>query len=369
MVKSYEKRIGKKEKTGEPIMGTFWEFRVRFIDDDGKEKQKHLGNFKSESSCKKAMFSFLASKGGNTKREGLNFEYQFSLYKEHAWRGLRPNTIETNTYWFEGHILPYFRNYLVCNITVEDVMDFQNKLRENYSDNTIKNITAQLKSFMNYCAMTGKIEKTPFDRRRTSIQVKNKKTAQIWSLDDFMKFIQYYDNDIDKKTLYFILFYTGMRVEEVLALEKQDFDFLHHSLRIRRTYQRVRGKDYLEETTKTESSNRTIPLCSDLEEVIQVFFDCHPELNKDERIFPYTQRRVYDWLQIGCNAQNMIPTHPHALRNSLITNAVSEGCTYKAVQKIVGHSSVRTTMDVYAQSLKEDEIEVGNLYNKPKRVV
>ena len=60
MIKKYEKRVGIDEKTKKPIMGEFWEFCVRYIDDDGIEKQKRQRNFTSEEACETAMFMLRA---------------------------------------------------------------------------------------------------------------------------------------------------------------------------------------------------------------------------------------------------------------------------------------------------------------------
>ena len=366
MVKQYSKQIGKNEMTNEPIMGTFWEFCVRYIDDDGVVKQKRQREFISEDACKTAMYLFLGSKAKNTRRTGLNFEYMFNDYKEKVWGSYRPSTLKTNTYWFERHILPYFKNYLVSQITVEDVLSFQNELRKKgYKDNTIKNITTQLKSFFNYCKNNAHIiTEIPFDRRRTAVKVRDNKQVVIWDLEDFNQFIKYYENDIDKKALFSTLFYLGSRLEEGLALEKRDFALRKRSCTIMRTYQRINGEDILEDMTKTVESRRSLYLCEDYVEIMEEFFACHPELKDDERIFPYTQRRVYEWMRKGCLAQGVPLTHPYALRNSLITNAIASGLDVKSVQKFAGHGSSRTTLDVYAKSLKNNEIAVGNLYQK-----
>lgn len=365
MLKKYSKQIGKNEKTNEPIMGTFWEFCIRYIDDDGVEKQKRQRNFISEEACKTAMYMFLGSKKKNTKRTGLNFEFMFNDYKEKVWGSYRPSTLKTNTYWFERHILPYFKNYLVSQITVDDVLAFQNGLRKKgYKDNTIKNITTQLKSFFNYCKRAHKIQDIPFDRRRTAVKVRNNKQVVIWDLEDFKQFIKYYDNDIDKKALFSTLFYLGVRLEECLALEKRDFALNKSSVTIMRTYQRINGKDILEDMTKTVESRRSLYLCEDYVKTMEEFFAAHSDLKNDERIFPHTQRRVYEWMKRGSVAQGVPLTHPHALRNSLITNAIASGLDIKSVQKFAGHGSSRTTLDVYAKSLKNNEIAVGNLYQK-----
>ena len=193
----------------------------------------------------------------NTKREGLNFEYLFNEYRKN-WVNHRPSTVRVNTYWFNGHILPYFKNYLVTQVKIKDVMDFQNVLRRSLSDNSVKDISSQLKSFMNYCLVNGYINSIPFSTKYTSIQVKKKRKTVVWDIDDFSKFIHYYKDDIDKRTVLLFLFTTGIRKEELLGLEKYDFNFEDNSVKIRRTFQYVSGKEHLSSKMKTENSNRTL---------------------------------------------------------------------------------------------------------------
>ncbi|HAN42519.1 MAG TPA: hypothetical protein DCP98_03745 [Sphaerochaeta sp.] len=115
MVREYKKNTGTRK---EPKIETFWEYQVRYIDEDGAVRQKKARNFKSERECRRNMNSFLASKGGNTKREGVNFQFLFEEYKRNTWVNNSPSTIKTDNYIFNYHILPYFKNYLVPQIKI-----------------------------------------------------------------------------------------------------------------------------------------------------------------------------------------------------------------------------------------------------------
>ena len=367
MVKSYTKNTGTKK---EPKIETFWEFQVRYIDDDGSVRQKHMRKFTSERECRREMNRFLASKGGNTKREGVNFEYLFEEYKRNTWFNHSPSTIQTNTFWFKLHILPYFRNFLVTQIKLQDVMAFQNTLRQKkLSDHSIKDITAQLKSFMNYCLATGRLDRIPFDKRYTAVNVVNEKEKVVWDYGEFSKFIKTFGEDLTKKTLFSVLFVTGMRREELLGLQKGDFDFKNNTIKIQRTYLFIDGKEYLSSQMKTTESRRTISIPESLVSMLKDYFDANPQITDTDRAFPFKPRRINKWMDIGIKESGVPRTTPHGMRHSLITNALSAGIPVKAVQEYVGHATSRTTLDVYAHTSRKDVNSVGSLYETNLRLV
>ena len=367
MVRPYTKNVGTRK---EPVFETFWEFQVRYIDDDGAVKQKHSRNFKSERECRREMNRFLASKGGNTKREGVNFQYLFEEYKRNTWANHSPSTIKTDNYIFNYHILPYFKNFLVTQIKLQDVMDFQNKLREkNLSDHYRKDITAQLKSFMNYCLATGRIDRIPFDKRYTSVNVVKEREKVIWEPEDFAKFIKVFENNLTKKTLFSFVFVTGTRKEEFLGLQKRDFDLNNNIVVIQRTYQFIDGVEYLSSQMKTIESKRVISIPESLSNLLKEYFEENPHITDIDRVFPFKPRRINKWMDDGIKASGVMRATPHGLRHSLITNALSAGIPVQSVQKYVGHSSSRTTLDVYAHSKKKDEKQVGSLYEDELRKV
>ena len=353
MIRKYERNVGTRK---EPRTETRWEFSVRYINEDGQRKQKHLKDFKTRKECKDAMDTFLASMAKNTKREGLNFEFLLNQYKE-TWVTHSPSSVRANTYWFNNFILPYFKNFLVTQIKMEDVIAFQNKLRTTPSkrtkkpitDSSIKDITSQLKSFLNYCAANDYISRAPFFKRYTAVTIEDKKDIVIWDIDDFSTFIQFYNDDLAKKALFTFLFSTGVRKEELLGLEKCDFDFENNSVEIRRTYQFIGGVEYLSNKMKTKTSRRTLELPKSLMLLIKEYLDANPYLGETDRIFPFKPRRVNKWMDFGIKKTNVPRTTPKGLRHSFVSNAINKGMSITDVQHYVGHSTPRTTLDVYGQ--------------------
>ena len=79
----------------------------------------------------------------------------------------------------------------------------------------------------------------------------------FWTIDEFRQFV---DCIMDKRQSYMsfmILYWTGMRLGELLALTSADFNFEKKTLRINKSYQRLEGKNVITDP-KTPKSNRTI---------------------------------------------------------------------------------------------------------------
>ena len=83
-------------------------------------------------------------------------------------------------------------------------------------------------------------------------KAKNKE-KEFWTKDEYMKFI---DEMLDKPISFYafeMLYWTGMRLGELLALTPSDFDFERKTVSISKSYQRIRKKDIIT-SPKTEKA-------------------------------------------------------------------------------------------------------------------
>ena len=98
-----------------------------------------------------------------------------------------------------------------------------------------------------------------------------KKEMLFWTTEEYKKFSEAV---IDKPVSFYafeMLYWTGMRLGELLALTMEDFDFEKNTVRINKSYQRLQGKDVIT-TPKTPKSNRTIKLPKFLAEEMRYTF-------------------------------------------------------------------------------------------------
>lgn len=81
----------------------------------------------------------------------------------------------------------------------------------------------------------------------------------FWTKEEYLKFA---DAMMDKPQSYYafeILYWCGIRMGELLALAPKDFDFEKCTLTINKSYQRLKGRDFIT-SKKTPKSNRTIKM-------------------------------------------------------------------------------------------------------------
>ena len=118
-----------------------------------------------------------------------------------------------------------------------------------------------------------------------------RKEMLFWTKEEYQKFSEVM---MDKPISYYafqMLYWTGIREGELLALTAADFNFEKETVRINKSYQRLHGEDVIT-TPKTKKSNRMIKmpkfLCEEMQEYLQMLYG----LKKKDRIFTVTKNIV-----------------------------------------------------------------------------
>jgi integrase len=174
-----------------------------------------------------------------------------------------------------------------------------------------------------------------------------------------------------RRSRYYALFAlavaTGMRQGELLALQWQDVDFEHNTVTVRHTVLRVKGRHIIKDP-KTRGSRRTIT-------VPAFAMNALHEHRKKMVARGYADRTVFCSLQGGImSAQNLrkrtfkpilvragLPDMRfHDLRHTHASTLLSKGKSIKAVSRRLGHSTVTTTLEVYAHVLPGDDLALAD---------
>ncbi|MCW2497111.1 MAG: Integrase [Jatrophihabitans sp.] len=154
----------------------------------------------------------------------------------------------------------------------------------------------------------------------------------------------------------------GLRQSEALALQWKDIDPLNYSLSVRRTIHRVKGGGLVYEAPKTKRSERTLALPMPLVTALQE----HKAAQLGERMLagddwqdedlifaqpngrPIDKKTDYDnWCALLQRA-GVRHVRLHDGRHTAATLLLSEGVHPRVVMELLGHSQMRTTMDIYS---------------------
>ena len=186
---------------------------------------------------------------------------------------------------------------------------------------------------------------------------------------------------MDKYAIFAHLCANGLRASEANGLKPSDFDWTNNTVHVQRIVDRSRNVIAIETgyemPTKTKSSNRKVPLGSELANRIRKFIMANPNL---EWLFQSDQR--YDGRPIKQQNLTKSGLHKalkhlkskgqnvewkgamHGLRHYygslLLAEAAKLGRNPTWVQKRLGHSNLQTTLGIYSHDIDEDNQELNN---------
>jgi len=154
----------------------------------------------------------------------------------------------------------------------------------------------------------------------------------------------------------------GLRQSEALALQWKDVDLLNNTLTVRRSIHRVRGGGLIYEEPKTRRSQRTvalpIPLAAELHrhKAVQLGEQmlAGSEWHDEDLVFAQPNGRPIDkktdhddWTRL-LKAAGVRHVRLHDGRHTAATLLLSENVHPRVVMELLGHSQMRTTMDIYS---------------------
>lgn len=154
--------------------------------------------------------------------------------------------------------------------------------------------------------------------------------------------------------------YTGARISEILALEKDDIDFTNKTISFNKKLENRVNKPYVGKM-KTETSYAVVPLASSLADILIEWFEKNPydiicaRENGDYIKHGY----INDQIQ-KLNKKLPFRFHFHMLRHTYASNLVMNGVNPSIAQKLLRHADVQTTLNIYTHTDLDVEREAIN---------
>jgi integrase len=178
-------------------------------------------------------------------------------------------------------------------------------------------------------------------------------------------------------SLIFTAIYTGMRQGELLGLRWSDVDLGLKVLKVNQQLQYIPGQGYVFSPPKTDKSRRQIPMGAAL---VEIFKEHKREqaqnkllLGQDYEdmnlVFCLSNGKPIDRSNLNLRFKRIIKQFGrpeirfHDLRHTCATLFMAAGVDAKKVQEILGHESIRTTLDIYGHVLPSMQREAVDRMN------
>ena len=328
----------KDKKTGK------WLIQYRYTDWQGKRRKSTKRGFATKREAEEWLRNFLITQKADFD---MKFENFWKMYYADMETRLREHTMRTKKYIVELKILPYFGNKRVNDITAADIRQWQNELiKIGYSPTYLKTINNQLSAIFNYAVRYYDLKSNPC-AKAGSMGKSKAEEMDFWTGEEFRKFI---DSVMNKRLSYMAfmtLYWTGMRLGELLALNPKDVDLEKRTITITKSYQRLGKKDVIT-PPKTPKSKRVITIPEFLAADIKDYMDSLYELQENDRLFPITKYYLEHEMQRGIKESGVKRIRVHDLRHSHASMLIERGCSPLEIANRLGHEKVETTLNTYA---------------------
>ena len=184
---------------------------------------------------------------------------------------------------------------------------------------------------------------------------------QILSLQEFNKMIDCV-TDKENKFFYIILFWTGMRKGELLALTYEDVDFENKTIMINKNFQIVK-KERLITDPKTPRGRRVIAVNDIVLNCIKELWSTSYKPNKTDKIFYLSKDSLKRQLDTACKKAGVPRIRVHDLRHSHASYLLSNGVNIVILSRRLGHEKVQTTLNIYCHICPSSEDRLNDVLN------
>ena len=325
--------------------GDSWRVECYFKNWKGERKRHGKRGFKTKREAQNYEREFLAK---SKKDINMSFVSFVNIYLQDIKPQLKVSTFATKEAIIESHIKPYFSNLSLSEITPTEILKWHNELLmrrdeqgKGYSPVYLRTIHNQLNAIFNHAVRYYDLPKNPCYANKKLGKSKGREML-FWTKEEYMKFSEAMKLKPASYYAFQLLYWTGIREGELLALNRTDFDMNNRKLRINKNFQVVKGKEIIQ-TPKTEKSNRIIDIPQFLCEEIQDYIEILYKIDDTTRIFPFKKSYLHHEMDRGCKATGVKRIRVHDLRHSHCALLISLGYSPIEIAERLGHESVTIT--------------------------
>ena len=258
-----------------------WRIQYRWMDWAGTKKKSQKRGFKTKKEAEEWYAHFMLQQSSDPTMTLADF---WEIYKADMEKRLRKTTMKQKEYVMNDKVLPYFGKTPINEITAPMIRKWQGEMMEKgFKPTYLKTIHNQLSAILNYAVNFYDLRSNPC-RKAGSMGKSKADERPYWTLEEFQKFSDAIMDKQDSWIAFQILFWTGMRIGELLALQVKDIDFEQGTITVDESLTRLDGEDLIT-APKTESSVRVITIHKELQEELKEYIATLYHVRPGTRLF------------------------------------------------------------------------------------
>lgn len=359
----------------------------------GDKKRTTRRGFKTKKEAKIALSILLVEVDelGLRQNDQMTFQEVFEeWFKQHRTE-VKPTTVYAMESKFNRRILPVFGPYKMKAISRSHCQKAINAWAKELK--TFKDYKIQANLVFRYAMKMDIIKRNPMEyvtlpklKHEMEYDAELEEKKHYYSREELRSFLETIQEDVMAYTMFRLLAFTGARKGELYALHWSDVDLHNKSISLKKTLIHTSGKKQLQ-TTKTKASRRVVsvddetlailkkwrskqiqryltlelaaPLSDDKQPVFTVYNQLKHEMNYCRLAYLNDKvERIYQ------KNPELPKINVHAFRHTHASLLFAAGASIKDVQSRLGHTDIKSTMDIYTHVTDEAKEKTAEMFQK-----
>lgn len=338
---------------------------ARFIDRFGKRKSKRSKKLQEVRQWL-ADATYINEHSDIEQATNMMVDAWFEYWIDVKKKTVRPNTVRNYTECYNKNIQKIIGRKILTEVKpIHCQKIFTDMAEEGYKTSTIYQTRIALFNMLEFAKENEVILSNPCKKSVKSDMGKPSQKKEALTIDIQKKFIEYAKGQSYENQFRFIL-QTGLRTGELVGLKWEDIDFSKKAIRIQRSMEyRYSVGEWRIGEPKSKAGYRTIPLTDETIRILTEQKEKNKNIKKIQEEwyeFIFLSRKgepvknsAYDTALFKiCDKAKINRFSMHVLRHTFATRCIEGGMMPKTLQKILGHSNIGITMNLYVH-ITEDE--------------
>lgn len=354
--------------------GRFWVFIQYSKGLDGKRHQYQSQAYMTEEEAIQAEKIYLNKYKDVEVNPHMTFKEAYTIYYDYQNDKIKDSTLKT--YRDRIKYMGLLDNVELVNLNWDLYQKWRAQMNKtNLCDRYKTDIQKFIKQVINFAEKQWDFNLRKFYNKLEPFKTPGalKKEIDFYEPEEFFKFISVVD-DLRYKCFFELLYYCGLRRSEARGLQWKHIDFINKTLTVSQQVLNPSNSNASTEwhisSTKTEASNRTIPISTTLLNDLAELKKTNERLSKFKQTWfvlgddvPMATGKMYFYRDKYAEKTGIRRIRLHDFRHSCASALISGAAPITAVSNFLGHSETTETLETYTHMFKKDLANVPKFFD------